>query len=840
MTTLARASSLILCVAAFAATGCTERSTAIVVELDIVGSRASEARRVDIRLACVDQTAPPVRRAFDLGASSGGGEAPTLAIEPGDSGPCRLAVEAQLRGFLITAQDWPIAAAREEVDFVEGRITHVTLRLDTDACSTDLDGDGHHAGGGCDPAEDCDDLDPEEHAGAEEVCDGKDNDCDGDVDDLAPFGAVGCPEDGTALVVTFEVTGESAGEAEAIDVGYRCTGSEASPLRQVLLLSELEAGEAPSLSIHPNPDGPCTVELVAQALGALDEAEVRWPLASASAALDFAVGEVARQTVTLDTEVCSDLDGDERSVGADAGEECFDTVTLDCDDLGAMRYAGAVEQCNHEDDDCDGEADERPDHGPWCEAGNTFLVVEFELVGEEVENARRIEVAWGPTDRTVELERLHIELDAPEDGDRLSLSIQGEGEDDGDRVLYAQLVGTPDGEDAPRPMASAGRRFAFTQAVVRRVHARLETDACADADGDGDVAGPADCAADPDCDDLAAAVHLGARERCDGRDTDCNGEVDDLTDDSIREACPSWDENNGLCQLDGVRPVCRDDELECPAWLEEGADDCDLFLDTNCDGAITDCGCNPGVVCGACQEAECVGMTTRCEYVDPETFDYDGDLAVGEPCSPPHLESCRGAIACHSEPENLFCEYTVGGPEICDDGDEIDEDCDGLVDGEEHGCEVLEAVDTDCPRLRLSVPMASGDPIPTPCTMAYATGRCVVGLPPGEEGSGSTAPISVVLDLPPGVTVEHVSNSCCTCSIAVVSRPGSGATLAIDTSGWHLFTEVVGELEIRLNLHYSASGAPAAILENVPLIIPIHETPTSDMTTGACLSDCGA
>ena len=43
----------------------------------------------------------------------------------------------------------------------------------------ELDGDGDGWSG----AEDCDDANPATYAGAEEICDGEDNDCDGDVDE---------------------------------------------------------------------------------------------------------------------------------------------------------------------------------------------------------------------------------------------------------------------------------------------------------------------------------------------------------------------------------------------------------------------------------------------------------------------------------------------------------------------------------------------------------------------------------------------------------------------------------------------------------------------------------
>ena len=52
------------------------------------------------------------------------------------------------------------------------------------ACQcTDSDGDGYGTGPGCTGEIDCDDYDSSVNPGAEEICDGKDNDCDGAVDE---------------------------------------------------------------------------------------------------------------------------------------------------------------------------------------------------------------------------------------------------------------------------------------------------------------------------------------------------------------------------------------------------------------------------------------------------------------------------------------------------------------------------------------------------------------------------------------------------------------------------------------------------------------------------------
>ena len=54
--------------------------------------------------------------------------------------------------------------------------------------STDADGDGHYTYGSClTPNDDCDDLDADNFPGNTEVCDGFDNNCDGQVDEGLSF-----------------------------------------------------------------------------------------------------------------------------------------------------------------------------------------------------------------------------------------------------------------------------------------------------------------------------------------------------------------------------------------------------------------------------------------------------------------------------------------------------------------------------------------------------------------------------------------------------------------------------------------------------------------------------
>ena len=70
------------------------------------------------------------------------------------------------------------------VELCNGKDDDCDGQVDEGLPALDADGDGHYAPGSCTaPADDCDDGDPTVHPGAPEICDGQDNDCDAQVDE---------------------------------------------------------------------------------------------------------------------------------------------------------------------------------------------------------------------------------------------------------------------------------------------------------------------------------------------------------------------------------------------------------------------------------------------------------------------------------------------------------------------------------------------------------------------------------------------------------------------------------------------------------------------------------
>ena len=177
----------------------------------------------------------------------------------------------------------------------------------------DADADGHPAW------LDCDDSDPAVFPGAEEACNGTDDDCDGETDE--------------EVLLEWHADGDQDGWGDATQVELAC--------------------EAPAGHVEPSPVADCD-----------DGDPGVFPGAEelCNGADDDCDGEVD-EGVLLD--FWADVDGDGWGDPKQTLQACEAPrgyvgagTEADCDDGDPVVFPGAVEACNALDDDCDGEVDE--------------------------------------------------------------------------------------------------------------------------------------------------------------------------------------------------------------------------------------------------------------------------------------------------------------------------------------------------------------------------------------------------------------------------------------------------------------------------------------------------
>jgi hypothetical protein len=177
-------------------------------------------------------------------------------------------------------------------------------------------------------------------------------------------------------------------------------------------------------------------------------------------------------------------------------------------------------------------------------------------------------------------------------------------------------------------------------------------------DGDGDGYGqravaactalPGHVAQDGDCDDAAADAWPGAAERCDDRDTDCDGLDDNLDPD--------------------VDPATRVDsatDLDGDGWGDPNA------VQTSCDVPA-----GRSTQIGDCDDADPAAFPGARWATDADGDGFgDGALAV-ESCLPPSPD--HRPLAAGEDCDDANAAIAPGAVELCWDG--VDQDCTGLDD----------------------------------------------------------------------------------------------------------------------------------------------------------------
>ena len=199
----------------------------------------------------------------------------------------------------------------------------------------------------------------------------------------------------------------------------------------------------------------------------------------------------------------------------------------------------------------------------------------------------------------------------------------------------------------------------------------------ADGDGHGDAAAEASCLGDvvndDDCDDADPTVHAGAEELCDELDNDCNDSIDEgghwhidadgdgYGGDAVRVCAEPTDTLHAL------------DRDDTDPSIHPGATDfCADGVDQDCDGVV---------------DEEGDGAVELTWYLDRDEDGYGGALIEVSRCSAPAGRWISRGGDCDDLDK-------AAAPDLVEDcAAAADEDCDGLVNGEDPDCAGIEDCD---------------------------------------------------------------------------------------------------------------------------------------------------
>ncbi len=564
--------------------------------------------------------------------------------------------------------------------------------------------------------EDCDDTLAIAFPGNPEVCDGVDNDCDGEVDDNpADLGTWSGDDDGDGY-------GEAADVVEACEApeGYVADGTDC------------DDGLA---AVHPDAaEADCTDPVDYNCDGSVGHADA--DADGAAACEDCDDTDAARSPAFA--EVCDEADTDEDCSGAadddDAGTEptsmstwyrdadrdgysagtgtslvqCeeptgYAALTGDCDDYDSTVNPGATEVCDayDADEDCDGLTE---DDDPSVDAGS-WLTWYRDADGD----------TYGDTSRSVD------QCEAP-----ANYVADGTDCDDTDDERNPGEAEVCDAADKDEDCDGLSDDDDSDTAGLESWYAD------ADGDGYGDAASldraceqPTDHVADDsDCDDPDADVNPGEVEVCDAADTDedCDGDADD-DDASVASGGKTttyrdadgdgYGGSSSASRCDAASGYvatstdCDDTDADTfpGAAASDSATACmtdadgDGYGDATVSGSVTagdDCDDSTSAVSPAATEScstpaddDCDGSTNDPGATGCTTWYYDGDndgyglLATTQcTCTASGNYDVSGVTSANDDCDDASSSISPAGSEVCDAAD-ADEDCDGVADDDD-------------------------------------------------------------------------------------------------------------------------------------------------------------
>ena len=541
----------------------------------------------------------------------------------------------------------------------------------------DADGDGYgdpdeptsacsQPAGASDAASDCDDSDGAINPAATELCDGADNDCDGETD-----------EDDAADASTWyaDADGDSYGDAAAT------TAACAQPSGFTTDAADCDDADA---SVNPTATELCD--------GVDNDCD----------------GDTDEDDAADASTWYADTDADGYGDPATTSVACSAPVgsvsdSGDCDDTDATANPGADEYCDGHDDDCDGTVDEPDavDAATWyadadadghgdaatptvaCAAPTGFLADDTDCDDADAAiNPGAAEICNGVDDDC------DSSVDEPDATDAATWYADADADSYGDAFTTTTACSQPSGfttDDSDCDDSDAAVNPVATElcdgadndcdGTVDEADAADAATWFGDADGDGfgDVGTTVAACSAPsgtvpdatDCDDSDPSTHPGADEYCDGHDDDCDGTTDEADavdttrfyEDADGDGYGNDGSRTNTCALPAGYAVDNTDCDDTDAAINPGADEL-------CDGADNDCD-------GSTDEADAVDADTW--YADADADSYGDASASTTACSQP-----TGFLADDTDCDDTDAAINPSADEICDG---VDNDCNGTVDG---------------------------------------------------------------------------------------------------------------------------------------------------------------